>query len=69
MIRNCSGTTIYVESGSEAETFFRTNTDGYASLKIGTSTPGDVNGSGSVDNADVILLRRYVAGWKNVTLK
>ena len=69
VIRNCPDTTIYVESGSDAETFFKFNSDGFAAVKIGADKPGDVNNSGEVDNADVILLRRYVAGWKNVTLQ
>ncbi|MCL2509244.1 MAG: leucine-rich repeat protein [Oscillospiraceae bacterium] len=48
---------------------FMTN-DGSVSVGTATSTrkPGDVNGDGVVDAADGILLTRYVAGWKNVTI-
>ena len=69
VIKNCSGLTVYVESGSEAEKHFKFNTEGNGELKIGSEKPGDINNSGTVDNADVILLRRYVAGWKNVTVQ
>ena len=68
VIANCSSTVIYVEPGSAAETYFKTETSGFSSLKIGNDKPGDVNLDGKVDNADVILLRRYVAKWSNVTI-
>ncbi|MBQ7540720.1 MAG: leucine-rich repeat protein [Clostridia bacterium] len=67
-VRNCDGLTIYVEEGSEAQKYFQEHTSGFSSLKIGSDKPGDVNGDGEVDNADVILLRRYVAKWKNVAI-
>lgn len=69
VVRNCTGTVIYAEKGSAAQEYFKTNTDGFAELKIGKDVlAGDVNSDGAVDNADVILLRRYVAKWKNIQI-
>jgi lactocepin len=31
-------------------------------------TPGDVNGDGVIDNRDVAVLRRYIAGWSGVSV-
>ena len=68
VISNCGSTVIHVESGSEAEKYFKAETSGYASLKIGSDKPGDVNLDGAINNADVILVRRYVAGWSNTKI-
>ena len=68
VIANCTSTVIHVEPGSAAETYFKAETDGFSALKIGNDKPGDVNLDGKVDNADVILVRRYVAKWSNVTV-
>ena len=83
VIANCGNTVIYVDDGSAAMKYFKAETDGYSALKIGgedttdepdtkssdgTGKPGDVNGDSKIDNADVILLRRYVAKWKNVSI-
>ena len=68
-VKNCSGLTIIVENDSPAKTYFQRHTSGYTTLKIGADMPGDVNGNGEVDNADVILLRRYVAKWKNIDIQ
>ena len=65
---NCRNLVIHVEDNSEAKTYFQKHTDGYDALKIGSDKPGDVNGDGEVDNADAILLRRYVAKWKNISI-
>ena len=66
-VTNCTATVIYADKDSEAYKYFKANTDGYASLNNeGAAKPGDVNGDDAVDNADVILVRRYVAKWKNV---
>ena len=68
VIHNCGNTVVHVEPGSPAETYFKAETSGYASLKIGNDKPGDVNLDGQIDNADVILVRRYVAKWSSVTI-
>lgn len=70
VIHNCSGTVIFVPKDSAAQTYFKANTDGFSELKIGKDVlPGDVNTDGAIDNADVILLRRYVAKWKDVKIE
>lgn len=69
VIRNCNATVIYAEKSSAAQDYFKANTDGFAELKIGKDVlPGDINTDGVVDNADVILLRRYVAKWKDIQI-
>ena len=36
-----------------------------ATIKVTTPTYGDLDGSGSVDLGDVIILERYIAGWSS----
>ncbi len=36
--------------------------------KASVSAPGDVNNDGIVDSKDVILIRRFVADWKNISI-
>ena len=69
VVKNCGDTVIYVEDASPAHSYFKDHTSGYASLKVGADLPGDVNADGAVDNADVILLRRYVAKWKDIKIQ
>lgn len=68
-VKNCGDMVIYVEDGSSAKSYFNTHSSGFSVLKVGNDKPGDVNADGSVDNADVILLRRYVAKWNNITIQ
>ena len=68
-VKNCGDLVIYVEDGSAAKAYFQSHTTGFSTLKIGADKPGDVNEDGAVDNADVILLRRYVAKWKDVKIQ
>lgn len=68
VIANCTATVIHVEPNSAAEKYFKAETTGFASLKIGNDKPGDVNLDGKIDNADVILVRRHVAKWAGVTI-
>lgn len=42
--------------------------DGYYSEKPKNMTPGDMNDDGKLNNADVILLIRYQAGWTGLTI-
>ena len=42
--------------------------DGYYSKKPKNMTPGDMNDDGKLNNADVILLIRYQAGWTGLTI-
>lgn len=45
------------------------NEDGYYSEKLGNPIlPGDMNGDGKTNNADVILLIRYQAGWTGLKI-
>ena len=45
------------------------NEDGYYSEKLGNPIlPGDMNGDGKTNNADVILLIRYQAGWSGLKI-
>ena len=67
-VQNCGSLVIHVEDKSAAKTYFEAHTNGFSALKIGAEKPGDVNADGEVDNADVILLRRYVAKWKNISI-
>lgn len=69
VVKNCGTMEIHVEDKSEAQKYFSAHTSGYGLLKVGSDMPGDVNADGTVDNADVILLRRYVAKWKNITIQ
>ena len=67
-VQNCGSLVIHVENDSAAKTYFQAHTSGFSTLKIGSDKPGDVNADGEVDNADVILLRRYVAKWKDISI-
>ena len=66
----CSSLTNVYYTGSESDwnnISIGTFNDPLLSAKItynckGTSTKGDINGDGSVDNKDVVLLFRYVSG-------
>ena len=69
VVKNCGSMEIHVEDKSKAQDYFTAHTSGFGSLKVGADKPGDVNADGAVDNADVILLRRYVAKWKNITIQ
>lgn len=69
VVKNCGDLVIYVEDKSPAKTFFEEHSSGYSRLRIGADLPGDVNADGTVDNADAILLTRYVAKWKNVNIQ
>ena len=43
--------------------------DGYYSEKLGNPVlPGDMNGDGKLNNADVSLLIRYQAGWSGLKI-
>ena len=68
-VKNCDDLVIYVEDASAARSYFQSHSSGFSALKIGNDKPGDVNADGTVDNADVILLRRYVAKWNNITVQ
>lgn len=37
-------------------------------IEVTTYLPGDINDDGKVNATDVLLLRRYLANWKNVTI-
>ena len=38
------------------------------SVEIANRTPGDVNGDGVVNSKDLVILKRYLANWKDVTI-
>lgn len=44
------------------------NEYGYYEKKLKNVTPGDMNDDGKLNNADVILLIRYQAGWTGLTI-
>ena len=68
-VKNCKNLAIYVERKSPAQTYLLAHEAEYSALKYSDALPGDVNNDGEVDNADVILLRRYVAKWKNINIQ
>lgn len=38
------------------------------SVEIANRTPGDVNGDGVVNSKDLVILKRYLANWKDVSI-